>query len=60
MQAIPVTVSNANGQPATTYRLRWIARVTATVGGQAQTAGTEAVATTNLSAEIVRLRAIGY
>ena len=37
------------------WGLRWIALVTATVGGQAQTAGTEAAASTNLSAEYVHL-----
>ncbi len=57
---IPVSVSTQNGQPATTYRLKWFSLVTAAVGGQNQTAGLEAVATTNLSAEIVRLFATGY
>jgi hypothetical protein len=35
--------------------LKWVSLVTATVGGQAQTAFTEAVAATNLSAETVKL-----
>ena len=57
--AIPVTVSNIVGGPSTTFILKWVSNVTATVGGQAQTAGAEAVATTDLSAEIVRLEAVG-
>ncbi len=58
--AIPVSSSAAQpGAPTTTMRLKWIAQVTATIGGQAQTAGSEAVAGTNLSAETVRLLGIG-
>ena len=65
VEAFPLTSSNVNsaaglgGIPKTTFGLRWISRVTATVGGQAQVANTEAVAGTNLSAEVVRLMAFG-
>jgi hypothetical protein len=59
VQAVPVSVSAIIGGPSKTYRLRWISNVTALVGGQNQTAGQEAVAATNLSAETVRLMAIG-
>jgi hypothetical protein len=66
VEAIPVTSSvttqasgSLSGIPATTYRLRWIARVTATVGGQAQVAGTEAIAATDLSGQTVRLFGLG-
>ena len=43
----------------TQWQLVWISLTTATVGGQAQTAGAEAAAGTNLSAFTVRLSAIG-
>ncbi len=59
VEAIPVTVSTIVGGPSQTYKLRWISRVTATVGGQSQTAGAEATAATDLSGETVRLLAIG-
>lgn len=67
VEAIPVTVSNPSGTsssalsgiPSTTYKLRWISKVTATVGGQNQTAGSEAVAATDLSGECVRLFGLG-
>src|ERR1017187_1126479 len=59
VEAIPVTITNIVGGPSKTYALKWLSRVTATVGGQAQVAGNEAVAGTNLSAEIVRLLAVG-
>lgn len=48
-QVVPVRVSPS------LWTLEWRSLVTATVGGQAQTTGTEAAATTNLSAETVRL-----
>ena len=57
--AIPVTKSALVGGPSTTMKLKWVAQVTATIGGQAQTAGSEAVAATNLSAVTVRLMAFG-
>ena len=44
----------------TTWQLVWISLTTATVGGQSQTAGTEAAAGTNLSTFTARLSAIGY
>lgn len=59
---IPVTITpltSTVGAASKTYKLRWVSNVTATVGGQAQTAGSEAVAGTNLSAQTVRLSAIG-
>lgn len=66
VEAIPLTSSDpgtssaaGSGIPKTSYALRWISRVTAVVGGQAQVAGTEAAATTDLSGETVRLFAIG-
>jgi hypothetical protein len=43
----------------TQWQLVWIALVTATLGGQAQTAGQEAVAGTNLSTFTIRLSAHG-
>jgi hypothetical protein len=62
--AYPVTVSNPTsgvlaGIQSKTYRIQWIANKTATMGGQAQTAGQEAVATTNLSTYCVRMQAFG-
>jgi hypothetical protein len=60
VRAIPVTPSTPQqSAPSKTYALQWISNVTATIGGHAQTAGAEAVAGTNLSAEIVRLSAVG-
>lgn len=55
------SATNRNGMSAgnTGFMLRWIARRTATIGGQAQTAGTEAAALTNLSTFNVRLQAFG-
>ena len=50
---------DAVGTQAATYRLRWVATRTAAIGGQNQTVGTEAVATSDLSGEIVRLLGIG-
>lgn len=43
----------------TQWQIVWISLTTATIGGQAQTAGQEAVAGTNLSAFTVRLGAHG-
>lgn len=60
VEPIPTTRSGVVGQQATTYRLKWVALVTASLGGQSQTINTEAVAATDLSAEIVRLTALGY
>jgi hypothetical protein len=54
-QAVGLPVQNS----ITPWQLVWISLTTATVGGQAQTAGQEAVAGTNLSAFTVRLTAIG-
>jgi hypothetical protein len=62
--SFPLTVSNPvsgilAGIPHKTYGLQWVANKSATIGGQAQTAGQEAVAGTNLSAVCVRLGAFG-
>lgn len=46
-------------QPGASWKLRWVANKTATYAGQAQTAGSEAVAASNLSTFVVRLAAIG-
>lgn len=60
VRACPINPSSGPvGQPSTTYRLKWFAERTAALGGQNQTAGTEVVAATVLSGEIVRLKAIG-
>ena len=64
VEPIATTISNpssgaTSGIPSTTFKARWLSRVTATIGGQAQVAGTEVVAGTNLSAECVRLNAFG-
>lgn len=60
VEGIPKARSGLNsGQQTTTYTLRWIACRTASIGGQSQTVGTEAAASTDLSGEIVRLLVIG-
>lgn len=60
-RAVPNGPSNSiQGAPCTSYTLMWIANKTAAFGGQNQTAGVEAVATTDLSTAIVRLLAIGH
>lgn len=66
VECIPVTSSvtgqnsaSLSGVPATTYKLRWIAKFTGAFGGQAQTSGTEVVAATNLSTVTVRLQGFG-
>jgi hypothetical protein len=60
VDAIPVSASGALGQQSTTYRLKWTALVTATLGGQSQTINTDATTATDLSAEVVRLYVRGY
>lgn len=50
-------INAGSGNATKSIRLIWMSRVTATVGGQAQTAGAQVVATTNLSAITLRLRA---
>lgn len=61
--ALPVAPSNTSsgfpGQGSATFILQWIANKTGTFGGQAQTRNTEAAATTDLSAFLVRLTGIG-
>ena len=66
VEAIPVTSSvttqnssSLSGIPATTYRLRWVARVSGSVGGQMQVAYTEAITATDLSGQTVRLFGLG-
>lgn len=66
IEAIPVTSSQTttassslSGIPSKTYKLRWIAKFTGAFGGQAQTAGTEVVAGTNLSTVFIRLQGFG-
>ena len=61
VDGIPINRSGVNvGQQGLTYRLKWTSLVTASVGGQSQTAGAEAIAATDLSAQVVRLLGIGY
>lgn len=60
VDAIPTSQSASTGQQTPTFTLKWTALVSATLGGQAQTINTEAAATTDLSAEVVRLTALGY
>ena len=52
-----IPVGGGNGNAIKSYTLKWTAQVTATLGGQAQTAGSEAVAATNLSTFYTRLTA---
>jgi hypothetical protein len=59
IEAIAINASGSTGQQSKTYTLRWTSKVTALIGGKNQTAGSEAVAATNLSGETVRLFAIG-
>jgi hypothetical protein len=49
-QIVPIRISDA------TWTLKWISLVTATVGGQSQVAGTEAISATDLSGESVKLQ----
>ena len=58
---IPKQKSAVNpGQQGVSYTLKWVAQATATIGGQSQTINTDAAASTDLSAQVVRLRAVGY
>jgi hypothetical protein len=60
VEGIPKGRSGGNaGQQTTTYTLRWIATRTASIGGQSQVVGTQAIVGTDLSAEIVRLLVVG-
>jgi hypothetical protein len=47
---IPIRLSDS------TWILKWVSQVTATVGGQSQTVNTEAAAATDLSGESVKLQ----
>ena len=49
-QIVPIRVSDK------IWALKWISMVTATVGGQSQVAGTEAIAATDLTGESVKLQ----
>ena len=55
-QVQPINGGNGNALPS--VRIVWYSLVTATIGGQAQTANTQIVAATNLSAIALRLRAM--
>lgn len=61
VQAIPINQSGQTpvAQPSTTYRLKWTALVTASLGGQSQTINTDATTATDLSGERVMLFALG-
>lgn len=56
--ALAVPIAGGGGNAVTQMALVWFSLVTATVGGQSQTAGTEVAAGTNLSAFSVRVQAI--
>ncbi len=51
--------TNVQAAHAASWKLQWISNVTATVGGQSQTAGTEAASGTDLSTQTIRLFALG-
>lgn len=53
--AIPLNGGNGNAIPS--FVLKWYSLVTATVGGQSQTAGAEVAASTNLSTFNLRVKA---
>lgn len=53
--AIPTAATVGPSGQSRTYRLKYVAMRSATIGGQAQTAGSEAAAGTDLSGETVRL-----
>jgi hypothetical protein len=55
---IPLPIGGGNGNAVTQVMIVWYSAVTATVGGQAQTAGSEVVAGTNLSTFSLRVEAI--
>jgi|SRR5206468_8421977 len=60
VRAIPNAPSTSiNGAQAASYTLMWVANKTATLGGQAQTVNTEAVAATDLSTFVCRLLGLG-
>jgi hypothetical protein len=56
--AIPLPIAGGSGNAVTQMMLIWYSAVTATVGGQAQTAGSEVAAGTNLSSFALRIEAI--
>lgn len=59
VQPIPSQPSTNPGSSSVSWTLKWEAQRTATIGGQAQTAGTEAVVGTNLTGEVVRFSVLG-
>ena len=58
IQAFPVIFLGGYGNAVPQVSVRYFSLVTATLGGQAQTAGAEIVATTNLSTFSWRFRAL--
>jgi hypothetical protein len=58
IQAFPVFYLGGYGNAVPQVSIRYFSLVTATLGGQAQTAGAEIVATTNLSTFSWRFRAL--
>jgi hypothetical protein len=58
IQAFPVFFLGGSGNAVPQVSLRYFSLVTASLGGQSQTAGAEIVATTNLSTFSWRLRAL--
>lgn len=55
---LAIPIGGGGGNAVTQIMLVWFSLVTATVGGQSQTANTEVAAGTNLSAFSVRVQAI--
>jgi hypothetical protein len=58
IQVFPVYTKGGSGNAVPQVTLKYVSLVTATVGGQAQTAGAEVAAATNLSTLSFRLRAL--
>ena len=50
-------INGGNGNAVPSVKVIWYSLVTATVGGQSQTAGTQVVSTTNLSTFFLRMQA---
>lgn len=59
LYALVIATNGGSGNAVPSVRVVWYSRVTATVGGQAQTANTEVAASTNLSTFVLRCRALG-
>jgi hypothetical protein len=58
LYALVIPIAGGGGNATQQVMLVWYAAVTATIGGQAQTAGSEIVAGTNLSTFSLRIQAI--